>query len=59
MIRFVIEKAEVKKSIRGCWIVKHPNNGAILAYCDTEAEATRVCDALAELGRFWSEPVTP
>lgn len=33
------------------WAVVHPTNGAILAYCDTEAEARAYKEALNDLPR--------
>jgi hypothetical protein len=33
------------------WLVQHPSNDAILAYCDTEKEANEVRKALADLAK--------
>lgn len=30
-------------------VVKHPSNGAILAYCDTANEAQAVCDIIRNM----------
>jgi hypothetical protein len=54
MIRFVITDADVRNS-RGGWLVEHPNNGAILAYCATAQEAKRVRDAINDLPRVLRE----
>ncbi len=54
MIRFVIDNADVRESQRAGWLVEHPTNSAILAYCDTEEEAKRVRDALGRIGRALS-----
>lgn len=51
MITLVINDALVRPSItnRNEWLVMHPSNGAILAYCDTEREAMMVRDRLTAL----------
>lgn len=45
MIFFPIETPEKEKSGKE-WRVLHPANGAILAYCTTEAEADHVIRSL-------------
>lgn len=39
MIRAVIDCARKRHDPEGGWRVLHPSNDAILAYCDSEAEA--------------------
>jgi hypothetical protein len=51
MIRLIITDADVRKSSRDGWLVEHPSNGAILAYCETEDEAKRVRDAINDMAR--------
>lgn len=50
MIRFIIDRASARKSDHYGWLVEHPSNAAILAYCDSETEALTVAHALAALG---------
>ncbi len=51
MIRNAITNARVKDSPNGpkAWMVLHPANDAILAYCDTQAEAERFVLDLAAI----------
>lgn len=53
MIKIVIEDAEVKElsSTHDRFIVRHPSNDAILAYCDTKEEAVAVCEGINDLAR--------
>ena len=55
MIRIAMTDANVRKSSRSGWLVEHPSNGAILAYCDTEEEAKRVQDAINDMARVLRE----
>lgn len=50
-IRFSVLDAHVCGSGRD-WRVVHPTNDAILAYCDTRAEAVRVLDAINDMPRM-------
>lgn len=58
MIQIVVEDAEVSqcgaydpRTKTTGWACVHPSNGAILAYCDTEAEAIAVREAINDLAR--------
>jgi hypothetical protein len=51
VIKLVIEGATLRKSSDYGWLVRHPTNDAILAYCDTEKEAKRVSLGLRSLLR--------
>jgi homospermidine synthase len=52
MINIVIDDARVSRSpTKQGWYVYHPCNDAILAYCDTEAEAKAVCEAINDMAR--------
>ncbi len=46
MVQVVIGNADIVKVEGRRWQVRHPSNGAILAYCDTEGEAKSVRSAL-------------
>lgn len=54
MIKIVIEDADIGRSsttTRVEFIVQHPSNGAILAYCDTKEEAVAVREGINDLAR--------
>jgi hypothetical protein len=49
-IQLTFSAASVEAYARtGAWIVKHENNGLILAYCTTQEEAEALARALGEL----------
>lgn len=45
-IRFAFNRPIKDHSETFGWLVKHPSNGAILAYCDEESEAEDVMSAV-------------
>ena len=49
MIRFVIARPVIARSNATGWLVEHPTNGAILAYCSTPHEAQHVAECLLDL----------
>lgn len=59
MISFVIAQPRKQQGGEGTgWLIMHPSNSAILAYCDTEEEADRVVALLAEIAeRFREEAI--
>lgn len=57
MIRFVIGEPEVRLGRDG-WRVLHPNNDAVLAYCDTLREANEVEAGLRALAVTLADPKT-
>lgn len=46
MINLDIVNARVVSHPIGYWLVMHPSNDAVLAYCDTGEEAREVVEAL-------------
>ncbi len=61
MIKWVISPARITRQDRTNlsgevvgeeWWVQHPNNDAILAYCETESEARMAVEALAAATRM-------
>lgn len=59
MIHSVIEDADIGESkspnAAGPWMVKHPSNGAILAYCSTKEEASMYREAINDIPRLLRE----
>ncbi len=54
MIQITIEDADIKQIFVGTMVrytVEHPNNDAVLARCDTRAEAVAVREAFNDLAR--------
>ncbi len=54
-IKWTIADPRVRRNFYGTdWLVCHPSNDAILAFCDTENEALRAANRL----RFWLQDST-
>jgi len=55
--RIVIEDADiVHMSDRSEWILKHPSNGAVLAYCDSREEAVAIREMINDMQRKLHDP---
>lgn len=52
MIKSLIEDAKIGQGIPNGWHVIHGGNGAVLAYCDTKAEAEAYREAVNDLPRL-------
>lgn len=56
MINFYIKEPDVHQTPgRPGWLVTHPENGAILAQCDTNTEARQVAEAFKMLGAMFEQ----
>jgi hypothetical protein len=51
MVKLTTDDAKISKQPSGEVYVTHPTNGAILAYCNSEAEARDVVELLNDLAR--------
>ena len=49
MIRLALKYGDIRCRGVGDWVVTHPSNGGIIAYCGTEEECNKVSEELTKL----------